>query len=188
MCGEHCHWLSVEVTPLGSSPHVRGARRLWSVFGSVTGIIPACAGSTRSTTARSPGIRDHPRMCGEHWQCPPKPAWSSGSSPHMRGARAPRAISKRWVGIIPACAGSTSCGSGLPLGSRDHPRMCGEHISARPSSVLNRGSSPHVRGARIVGVWVDQAGGIIPACAGSTRGTCRRRARRRDHPRMCGEH
>ena len=50
------------------------------------------------------------------------------------------------------------------------------------------GSSPHARGARnsrLVGGWVD---GIIPACAGSTCVIESRTSRRRDHPRMRGEH
>ena len=188
MCGEHCHWLSVEVTPLGSSPHVRGARRLWSVFGSVTGIIPACAGSTRSTTARSPGIRDHPRMCGEHWQCPPKPAWSSGSSPHVRGAPIRRWFSRWTKGIIPACAGSTDASSRSTATSRDHPRMCGEHLDAEFMLASTSGSSPHVRGARWPHLHAIVESGIIPACAGSTSVFRVRFAMQGDHPRMCGEH
>ena len=51
-----------------------------------------------------------------------------------------------------------------------------------------RGSSPHARGAPIGLHAVDEARGIIPACAGST--PARRGAWRRpwDHPRMRGEH
>ena len=94
------------------------------------------------------GVGDHPRMCGEHQLC---------ERPHVQQ-----------LGIIPACAGSTS-------------RM------ASPA-VYSVGSSPHVRGALNAARAEIQARGIIPACAGSTR---RRRTARRpswDHPRMCGEH
>ena len=106
----------------------------------------------------------------------------------MRGAPT-LTLSNGWLpGIIPACAGSTSCGSGLPLGSRDHPRMCGEHRVRLICRVLRTGSSPHVRGAPAAVVVCHLVRGIIPACAGSTnrRGWCA--WPKRDHPRMCGEH
>ena len=177
----------------------------------VLGIIPACAGSTTLTYERdvtiagsSPHARgaracgsilippkvDHPRMRGEHLE---------------RGRKA-----KVADGIIPACAGSTelelnktgsftgssphargardrSCPSNAR--SWDHPRMRGEHASGRRPSRRDPG--------------------IIPACAGSTRGmsadalgqrgssphargarlTSRARSTgTRDHPRMRGEH
>ena len=129
MCGEHCHWLSVEVTPLGSSPHVRGARRLWSVFGSVTGIIPACAGSTLIGGTIPSQWRDHPRMCGEHQFVDGFPGGQKGSSPHVRGAPLLDLIVRAFRGIIPACAGSTWRRLCWFLSPRDHPRMCGEHTS-----------------------------------------------------------
>ena len=50
------------------------------------------------------------------------------------------------------------------------------------------GSSPHVRGARQPAAGRVQAGGIIPACAGSTSMNGLMTCPRRDHPRMCGEH
>ena len=152
------------------------------------GIIPACAGSTRSTTARSPGIRDHPRMCGEHWQCPPKPAWSSGSSPHVRGAPIRRWFSRWTKGIIPACAGSTDASSRSTATSRDHPRMCGEHLDAEFMLASTSGSSPHVRGAQVFSGLGSPCKGIIPACAGSTSCGSGLPLGSRDHPRMCGEH
>ena len=66
--------------------------------------------------------------------------------------------------------------------------MCGEHRSIVGIGVACQGSSPHVRGAPAGRVNIGIAGGIIPACAGSTsRGTIFA-DRRRDHPRMCGEH
>ena len=177
----------------------------------VAGIIPACAGNTsprglsafagwgssphaRGTRPSWPrqqsGLRDHPRMRGEHGfrvRVPVEVAriipacagntgetelcdeWCPGSSPHARGTRA------RW-------AASTTC-------PRDHPRMRGEH--ARMTNVGNATAR------------------IIPACAGNTwlfavetemasgssphaRGTpCTQTAPSvgtGDHPRMRGEH
>ena len=96
--------------------------------------------------------------------------------------------SQKQMGIIPACAGSTwpPMPPAPPL--RDHPRMCGEHAMAIAEAVSVLGSSPHVRGARGGGLRAAGVGGIIPACAGSTRGEPELGSTSWDHPRMCGEH
>ena len=72
-----------------------------------------------------------------------------GSSPHVRGAQLVQLGAGRAGGIIPACAGSTGQIIDCGLQSRDHPRMCGEHIAV--STLLSNpvGSSPHVRGAPV---------------------------------------
>ena len=154
----------------------------------MTGIIPACAGSTRHIRSRSPRRGDHPRMCGEH---PGGPAMSgpvAGSSPHVRGARHRPQRGRPVRGIIPACAGSTRSHTVPKRCTRDHPRMCGEHrLASTPTKVL-AGSSPHVRGAQWVSEVAKDKDGIIPACAGSTSRATRQVGRARDHPRMCGEH
>ena len=66
--------------------------------------------------------------------------------------------------------------------------MCGEHRSGFNALFFLTGSSPHVRGARKDSPLRRCHSGIIPACAGSTSHPCRLTMRRRDHPRMCGEH
>ena len=48
--------------------------------------------------------------------------------------------------------------------------MCGEHVVERRSRRGFKGSSPHVRGAQVGEVAHGVHRGIIPACAGSTRG------------------
>ena len=92
------------------------------------------------------------------------------------------------VGIIPACAGSTTC---VQIGVNrkwDHPRMCGEHAWAFSLTSSKSGSSPHVRGARHHLHKIATRHGIIPACAGSTFNASFGALQNRDHPRMCGEH
>ena len=74
----------------------------------------------------------------------------------------------RQHGIIPACAGSTSAGLNHAGGTRDHPRMCGEHARRSLQHGQGKGSSPHVRGALALFFPDERKGGIIPACAGST--------------------
>ena len=107
-------------------------------------------------------------MCGEHAAHASVMDVSEGSSPHVRGARLAGQLHALRHGIIPACAGSTTSRSTVPMYLGDHPRMCGEHLYVREESVWKAGSSPHVRGAP--GAQGAQAVelGIIPACAGST--------------------
>ena len=127
-------------------------------------------------------------MCGEHFIISARGLGKTGSSPHVRGAPERFEAFARAVGIIPACAGSTTSIGHNWTGMWDHPRMCGEHVVLPPFFWTVSGSSPHVRGAR--SAWVIGAvfAGIIPACAGSTSPWPSASARCGDHPRMCGEH
>ena len=188
MCGEHADRAGVGAVGAGSSPHVRGAhvRRLRVPL--VSGIIPACAGSTNSSMVFPVDKRDHPRMCGEHGRVVTVNGNVKGSSPHVRGAPAAVVVCHLVRGIIPACAGSTRRSWSSTACSGDHPRMCGEHVEHGVTPVLQEGSSPHVRGARFVPFSFRGGGGIIPACAGSTRAARDIKTLGRDHPRMCGEH
>ena len=127
-------------------------------------------------------------MRGEHWTIDNITLNGLGSSPHARGAQWRHQCSLRRRGIIPACAGSTSASSTISAWCWDHPRMRGEHHLSRCSLAGYQGSSPHARGARVIGVGQHLEPGIIPACAGSTRRGFRPRRSARDHPRMRGEH
>ena len=113
------------------------------------GIIPAYAGSTEAQT-RSP--RQRPGS-SPHTRGAPSPARRSspagGDHPRIRGEHGEReGEGRRGQGIIPAYAGST-------LASPRIPRA-------------RRGSSPHTRGARVIGPPT--------------------RCISRDHPRIRGEH
>ena len=111
-----------------------------------------------------------------------------GSSPLVRGAHFVMFVAKRDQGIIPACAGSTMA---LPVLFRmigDHPRLCGEHNAGSAPSFDETGSSPLVRGAPTSLAPGAGAGGIIPACAGSTNLARFGQLWPGDHPRLCGEH
>ena len=168
MCGEHSYNSLTCSRLLGSSPHVRGAPRHQRHKGDLQGIIPACAGSTATSSSIAFEHRDHPRMCGEHENWAKDKLPEEGSSPHVRGAHHDGRYWTYNTGIIPACAGSTDFGfrgNGVP---RDHPRMCGEHQAPPPHPSPLPGSSPHVRGARDAGQHKGSLHGIIPACAGST--------------------
>ena len=90
--------------------------------------------------------------------------------------------------IIPAYAGSTRAPCAAPSRTPDHPRIRGEHISCSRFVPAIMGSSPHTRGARVGRNGGRPKNGIIPAYAGSTRGSKRGEAEEWDHPRIRGEH
>ena len=108
VCGEHSESGMDTKIVQGSSPRMRGTRFKCARQSSTTGIIPAYAGNTGTT-----------RPCQQ-------PSW--GSSPRMRGTRMRRGIRCCGGGIIPAYAGNTSGSTFLNTLSRDHPRVCGEHL------------------------------------------------------------
>ena len=127
-------------------------------------------------------------MRGEHSIPAAAKTSAMGSSPHARGALEVVVGAHDAVGIIPACAGSTNGKSTFIRFVRDHPRMRGEHGPIIVPVTPSAGSSPHARGALPRPEDEPRHGGIIPACAGSTRPPCPSRRTWRDHPRMRGEH
>ncbi len=177
------------------------------------GIIPACAGNTGrphsplAATGDHPrvcgehvspvidGINefrmvegDHPRVCGEHLAGAAGDVLAQGSSPRVRGT--PRRSRRRRArpGIIPACAGNTRREGRSVRRSRDHPRVCGEHLGGCHAGAVQDGSSPRVRGTPCHGLHHACRPGIIPACAGNTMPMFSPWRKPRDHPRVCGEH
>ena len=152
----------------GSSPRVRGTPPWSQPIHGRAGIIPACAGNTQTRQTRHPKQWDHPRVCGEHLAVPSLSMTSPGSSPRVRGTPWPSCRVDSHAGIIPACAGNTPTATSNSPGSRDHPRVCGEHYDGAASTIRPLGSSPRVRGTR-------RRHGSATLVAG-------------DHPRVCGEH
>ncbi|EPD31455.1 hypothetical protein HMPREF9238_01229 [Gleimia europaea ACS-120-V-Col10b] len=127
-------------------------------------------------------------MRGEHPIRKMSAGLDRGSSPHARGALARWWRRFRFLGVIPACAGSTpSARTRTPTG-RGHPRMRGEHVFSRCFFPCDPGSSPHARGALFLFTRWQRIRGVIPACAGSTAGGSKERQGRSGHPRMRGEH
>ena len=188
MCGEHGRLSTLISSKLGSSPHARGAHGALRQYNALFGIIPACTGSTPSSSSGRSFAWDHPRMRGEHSGPLATSGAGRGSSLHARGALCLSARIVEPGGIIPACAGSTR-----PRGCRsasrwDHPRMRGEHCLSRNLFCRTAGSSPHARGALQTVESGGRSAGIIPACAGSTSPSRPDSPCRWDHPRMRGEH
>ena len=151
-------------------------------------IIPAYAGSTTCRGSYRAWNRDHPRIRGEHVKNGTFSTGMLGSSPHTRGAHTGALQYAHPPRIIPAYAGSTSGSVPPPVQVADHPRIRGEHGPPMPVNSASNGSSPHTRGARLGRRQPREDVRIIPAYAGSTRTGCGSSWRRRDHPRIRGEH
>ena len=116
------------------------------------------------------------------------PRTRPGSSPRVRGTHGWRRMACATSGIIPACAGNTVTKSRQMCCSKDHPRVCGEHVLGEIVYRLAQGSSPRVRGTRPWRDCLSTRAGIIPACAGNTDDADLMLFHDWDHPRVCGEH
>ena len=168
VCGEHPAVKWIRAMWRGSSPRMRGT--------------PSCVKSACRED------RDHPRVCGEHCGCGFAAGESSGSSPRMRGTQVVLVAVERQAGIIPAYAGNTTAPN-VPISfARDHPRVCGEHLSATKGWGVRGGSSPRMRGTPLLTEIDFFPQGIIPAYAGNTFSQFFQWFPHGDHPRVCGEH
>ncbi len=107
VCGEHVRNDRAIEARAGSSPRMRGTPEHRDVRSNCFGIIPAYAGNTANLKSCRFGIRDHPRVCGEHLaltesipaagdhprvcgehvSCQLDGFAVQGSSPRMRGTR-----------------------------------------------------------------------------------------------------
>ena len=128
--------------------------------------IPACAGNTSCALTPSYIGSVHPRVCGEHTSLIDSASSRTGSSPRVRGTLFPSGPAGKLHGssprvrgtllmeiddpeafrFIPACAGNTSSRDPNIKEYSVHPRVCGEHNIELVELILDRGSSPRVRG------------------------------------------
>ena len=98
----------------------------------------------------------------------------TGSSPRVRGKVTLPGAAATPTGIIPAGAGKRGLPSWRACQGWDHPRGCGEKLSAHVASVAEQGSSPRVRGKGWRDPSFEWMDGIIPAGAGKSRWRSRR--------------
>ena len=168
VCGEHQSDDGERAGIRGSSPRMRGT-------------------PVRLRRRQSVHV-DHPRVCGEHDMMVINSLEDLGSSPRMRGTQMVKGCAKCIGGIIPAYAGNTCRPIRKRSPIRDHPRVCGEHITTIIRRRSNRGSSPRMRGTHRCRSGQRHCKGIIPAYAGNTVQVFCDDLGARDHPRVCGEH
>ena len=187
-CGAHRLLHTPHPLHEGSSPRMRGSRKIRQPNKRCNGIIPAHAG----LTAVSPSMRsarwDHPRACGAHVRRRSGAFESMGSSPRMRGSRRAARDNLEAIGIIPAHAGLTSSVVNLEAVAMDHPRACGAHTSRKCQCGSSLGSSPRMRGSPLAAIPPCITLGIIPAHAGLTPCAAPAYMLARDHPRARGAH
>ena len=105
----------------------------------------------------------------------------------MRGTVCVLSGSYQKFRITPACAGNSLPSPPPTRGGEDHPRVCGEQISACAMSYIALGSPPRVRGTVHGGPWGGKGRRITPACAGNSALIAGFSRGAMDHPRVCGE-
>jgi len=103
-----------------------------------------------------------------------------------------RGLTLRRRPVVPGAGrrqtGRSDMGVPLRVLVTDHPPAHGEHFLDEARDLIATGSSPRARGALHRQCRVHAPTGIIPACAGSTGRPGTGAQRRRDHPRVRGEH
>ena len=105
----------------------------------------------------------------------------------MRGKGAAEAAGTLDSGITPAHAGKSISVLLTYLNAEDHPRPCGEKISARLYFTPRSGSPPPMRGKAKRSFNVPFHVGITPAHAGKRSRAPSSSSYQQDHPRPCGE-
>ena len=170
----------------GSSPLARGLPSRKTQTRRYHRIIPARAGFTAACLILSEHLRDHPRSRGVYRPRCAASARRSGSSPLARGLPGAGGGHSTGDGIIPARAGFTVGVRAVHFSIPDHPRSRGVYRASWASRAVRAGSSPLARGLPLLGRRRRRAQGIIPARAGFTARTPRRRRSRPDHPRSRG--
>ena len=126
-------------------------------------------------------------MCGEKPWWYLSPCLIGGSPPRVRGKVTAAIAELKTAGITPACAGKSLSFCCCSLGSKDHPRVCGEKRRSSEACRFWIGSPPRVRGKVSPGAVHNLFTRITPACAGKRRRGKAKLCQIRDHPRVCGE-
>ena len=150
----------------GSSPLTRGKPSNEVGRGVIDGLIPAHAGKTSARSLGHASPWAHPRSYGENTETASWWISSTGSSPLMRGKpdrRHRRPVRPR---LIPAHAGKTSGPSFRRSSDGAHPRSRGETFEWFAQGKWWTGSSPLMRGKRVLQRDERVEVGLIPTHAG----------------------
>ncbi len=187
VCGERTATHNVIDGNFGSSPRVRGTPPNAHADSAGRRFIPACAGNARRY-GRAPAARTvHPRVCGERDLAGETLKREHGSSPRVRGTRGEELRLFLAARFIPACAGNAMSYRIPGTGYSVHPRVCGERAPGGDLFIVDRGSSPRVRGTLVSSATIIFASRFIPACAGNAPTIWGVVGFEPVHPRVCGE-
>ena len=132
-----------------------------------------------------PHTRPHTR--GEHEGWKTRIREIGGSSPRIRGKRAPTGLIIAGAGLIPAHTGKTVQQGSRRTRRRAHPRAYGENGREVEAHLPCQGSSPRIRGKRDLKNIQFPKLGLIPAHTGKTPRLPRQDSPGRAHPRAYGE-
>ena len=186
-CGENACAGGCGVGVAGSSPRVRGKRRIRQGLGRGVRLIPARAGKTPGAAPGAPSPAAHPRACGENSRRTLCAAFTAGSSPRVRGKHFFVSETEKSGRLIPARAGKTRSTRTSVKQNPAHPRACGENRPDLAGTGSTGGSSPRARGKPVRAVHPGVHRRLIPARAGKTPITDLERRGPRAHPRARGE-
>ena len=145
-CGENNENADQARPTYGSPPRMRGKLRGRDGRAAVPRITPAHAGKTQPISCSRAARADHPRACGENEKDVLAYKGKRGSPPRMRGKRVGQHIYRGFERITPAHAGKTASPPGSLCSKSDHPRACGENVTCTPTSIIQKGSPPRMRG------------------------------------------
>ena len=167
-CGEYQQGTALAHDFFGSSPRMRGILPVIKQMLEGYRLIPADAGNTVSITDHAYMKPVHPRGCGEYDLLALVNSLSTGSSPRMRGIQGSTSTKPPETRFIPADAGNTPATMRASCWQPVHPRGCGEYAPPFTVRTDTNGSSPRMRGIRILsknGCFFQR---FIPADAGNT--------------------
>ena len=110
-----------------------------------------------------------------------------GTSPRMRGKRVRFPCRSNHRRNIPAYAGKTKWPPQQRKQRPEHPRVCGENLHQIIGIIKPIGTSPRMRGKRVLRSTQHEPHRNIPAYAGKTIRGNNFINLRQEHPRVCGE-
>ena len=170
----------------GLSPRTRGRPPEPPVVNLVPGSIPANAGETASPKRTAIGSRVYPRERGGDPGHSAESRWVRGLSPRTRGRPRLRRRRLPLAGSIPANAGETSFHVRIPTSARVYPRERGGDGVLQIGEGAGAGLSPRTRGRHRATVVRAVRAGYIPANAGETIISWRKRSWDGVYPRERG--
>ena len=130
--------------------------------------IPTYVGNTLldQNVLEHPSV--HPHICGEHCASLGWIGIPNGSSPHMWGTLLVSLIETSHRRFIPTYVGNTLHPPLRMLGRKVHPHICGEHLSCSSLLTAAIGSSPHMWGTLLSGLFLYPPSRFIPTYVGNT--------------------
>ena len=159
----------------GLSPRGRGKPGAVAIIANFAWSIPAWAGETTKPLTALQGLRVYPRVGGGNVSASPLLLRLLGLSPRGRGKRHIWLLSGGGSGSIPAWAGETRVIAPLRYMCLVYPRVGGGNAMALSDARKFGGLSPRGRGKPGTGVAAVKSCRSIPAWAGETQDTRRRR-------------